>query len=115
MEGDRSRGGPSLLPELRIAEPVIMTRSTVGRPRLLADHQVEVILMERARFLAWRALRRTVKSERQLARKFGVSPTTIHRAIRTRGEYKQASPEERPGVIASRKRKLDRLQRKGWL
>jgi hypothetical protein len=44
--------------------------STLGRPRLLTDAQVAIILAEHARFLVWRALRKGAKSQRELAREF---------------------------------------------
>jgi DNA-binding transcriptional MocR family regulator len=54
-----------------------------------------VILEEHARFLAWRAQRQSVKSQRQLARQLGVSQATISLAVRSKGQYKQRSPDER--------------------
>jgi helix-turn-helix, Psq domain len=76
--------------------------STVGRPRLLTDRQVEVVLAEHVRFVAWGALRRAVKSQRQLAREYGVSQGTISRAVRSKGNYKQPSPESRAATLAAR-------------
>lgn len=67
------------------------------------------------RFLAWKALRRTVKSQRQLAAEFGVSPATIALAIRSRGDYKQAPPEERAAEIRRRRRWFTRLRARGLL
>lgn len=66
-------------------------RSTVGRPRRLSDAQVVWLLKEYDRYRAWRALRPTVKSQRQLANELGVSQATISLATRLRGQYKQAS------------------------
>ena len=74
---DRSRGGPSPPLQGEPDLPAAPGKSTVGRRRGLTDHQVEVILAEHARFLAWRALRQTVKSQRQLPREFEVSQGTI--------------------------------------
>jgi len=92
------RGGPSLpLPS------ATTPKSTLGRPRVLTDLQVEVILAEHARFRAWRAQRRTVKSQRELAREFGVSQGTISLAVRSRGQYKQPSPEQRKADIRRRR------------
>jgi hypothetical protein len=97
-------GDPPLSFELGCAEPSgPIRRSTIGRPRVLTDRQVEAILAEHARFLAWRALRQTVKSQRQLAREFGVSQGTISLAVRSKGQYKQLSPE-RCAVKAKRRR-----------
>ncbi len=113
---DRSRGGPSL-PFRAEADPKLLAprKSTIGRPRLLTDQQVEVILAEHARFLVWRAQRQALKSQRQLAREFGVSQPTISLAIRSKGQYKQPSPENRASAIASQQRRVSRLRRKGLL
>jgi len=70
-------------------------KSTIGRPRTLTDTQVQVILVHHARYLAWKAQRLTFKTQRELAREFGVSQATITRAVRIKGEYKQLSPKER--------------------
>jgi len=75
-----------------------MAKSSIGRPRSLTDRQVAIILLEHARFLAWKAQRVAVKSQRQLAAELGVSQGTISRAVRLRGEYKQISPETRPSA-----------------
>jgi hypothetical protein len=74
-------------------EPIM--KSTIGRPRLLTDSQVKTILESHARFLVWRALRRTLKSQRQLAVELGVSQSTISRVVRLGGDFKQISPEFR--------------------
>jgi hypothetical protein len=74
-----------------LQEPIM--KSTIGRPRILADRQVRIILRHRVRYLAWKALRKTFKSQRELARDFGVSQGTISRVIRLRGLYKQLSPD----------------------
>jgi hypothetical protein len=58
-----------------------------------------MILAEHARFVAWRSLRHAVKSQRQMAREFGVSQATISLAIRSQGQYKQVSPERRTAVL----------------
>ena len=42
-------------------------KSTIGRPRTLTDRQVKIILDWHARFLVCRALRKTLKSQRELA------------------------------------------------
>ena len=64
-------------------------KSTIGRPRKLTDQQVKVILAWHARFLWWRTYGKTRKSQRQLAREFGVSQSTISRVVRTGGIYKR--------------------------
>jgi Trp operon repressor len=58
-------------------------------PRKLSDSQVKVILYWHERFLAWKALAKSLKTQRQLAKEFGVSQGTITRAVRLRGQYKQ--------------------------
>jgi hypothetical protein len=63
----------------------------VGRPRRLTDEQVAWLLREYAAYRAWRALRATVKSQRQLAGELGVAQATVSLAIRCGGQYKQAS------------------------
>ena len=49
-----------------------------------------------------RALRETVKSQRQLAREFGVSQATISVAVGSKGRHKQPSPERRAATLAAR-------------
>ena len=92
----RDPGGrvPSLIYIAEPAPPRVTGRrkSTVGRPRALTDAQVRIILVEHAKFTAWRLLRQNLKSQRQLAREFGVSQGTISYAIRSQGQYKQAAP-----------------------
>ena len=103
MGRDRPRGSsPALLPEVG-SYPAAAGKSTIGRPRALTDAQVEVILAEHVRFTEWRAQRRTVRSQRELAREFGVSPATISLAVRTKGQYKQASPERRAATLVARR------------
>jgi predicted transcriptional regulator len=70
-------------------------RSTIGRPRALTEPQVKTILAWHIRYLLWKALRATLKSQRELARELGVSQATVSHVIRIRGEYKQIPPEER--------------------
>jgi len=96
-----------------VAEPKL--RSTVGRPRTLTDQQIGTILEEYANYLAWRALRRSVKSQRDLARAMGVSPATISYAVRLRGKYKQPSPDRRQANTNYRRRALGRLMHRHLL
>lgn len=78
------------------AEPSSEARpSTIGRPRRLTDQQVAWVLAEYSRYLAWKAERTTVRSQRQLAKELGVSQGTVSLAIRWRGQYKQLSPDMR--------------------
>jgi hypothetical protein len=91
--GIAATGGPSAI-SWGCAEPSIR-RSTIGRPRRLTDQQVAWVLKEYARFVAWRLLRSTVRSQRQLARDLGVSQATVSLAVRLGGRYKQCSPEVR--------------------
>jgi len=94
---------------LCVAEPKI--HSTVGRPRRLSDQQIRAILEEYANYLVWRALRRDVMSQRDLARAMGVSPATISYAVRMHGKYKQPSPNRRQANTKRRQRLLRRLTR----
>ena len=97
----------------RVAEPKL--GSTVGRPRRLADQQIREILHQYASYLAWRALRRSVMSQRDLARAMGVSPATISYAVRMKGKYKQPSPDRRQANTKRRQRALRRLMRRQLL
>ena len=120
MSGPRRREGPfgGLSPRFRmdrVGPSALALNSTIGRPRVLTDRQVRRILAAYDRFLAWRALRRNVKSQRQLAAEFGVSPATIALAIRSRGYYKQAPPERRAVEIKRRRRLFVRLRARGLL
>jgi hypothetical protein len=91
MGGMAAAGGPSAF-MWACAEPQPgAQRSTVGRPRRLTDEQVAWLLGEYAAYQAWRALRATVKSQRQLAGELGVAQATVSLAIRSGGQYKQAS------------------------
>jgi hypothetical protein len=96
-----------------VAEPQL--HSTVGRPRTLTDQQIRTILEEYANYLAWRALRRSVMSQRDLARAMGVSPATISYAVRLQGKYKQPSPDRRQANTKHRRRALGRLTRRHLL
>jgi hypothetical protein len=96
-----------------VAEPQIL--STVGRPRTLTDQQIRIILEEYANYLAWRALRRSVMSQRDLARAMGVSPATISYAVRLQGKYKQPPPDRRQANAKHRLRALRRSVRRHLL
>jgi hypothetical protein len=100
---DRPRGSSPASSGDVGAHPASGGRSTTGRPRALTDAQVEVILAEHARFMEWQALRQTVKSQRVLAREFGVSQGTVSLAVRSKGQYKQPSPEWRAATRAARR------------
>jgi Trp operon repressor len=84
-------------------------KSTIGRPRALTDRQVKIILAWHVRYLLWRALRKTLKSQRQLAQELGVSQSTISHVVRLGGEYKQISPEGRAAVTRRRCRRPKRV------
>jgi IS30 family transposase len=90
-------------------------KSTIGRPRALSDRQVKVILAWHVRYLVWRGLRKTLKTQRQLARELGVSRGTVSHVIRIGGDYKQVSPEYRAIEIKLRRRTRARLRREGLL
>ena len=114
--GTAPAGGSSLSIAVECAEPLPKRGgSTIGRPRVLTDQQVEAILAEHARFLAWQALRKSVRSQRELAREFGVSQATISLAVRSQGLYKQVSPEKRSSERRRRQERLVRLRAKGFL
>jgi transposase len=68
-------------------------KSTIGRPRLLTERQVKIVLAWHDRYVVWQALGRTLKSQRQLAREFGVSQATVSHVIRVGGAYKRQAPE----------------------
>jgi transcriptional regulator with XRE-family HTH domain len=74
-----------------------------------------MILDEYAGYRAWRALRRDVMSQRDLARAMGVSPATISYAVRLQGKYKQPSPDRRPANTNHRRRAIGRLMRRHLL
>ena len=67
-------------------------KSTIGRPRTLTDRQVKIVLAWHARYLLWRALRLTLKPQRQLANELGVSQATISHAVHLQGRYKKPAP-----------------------
>jgi len=69
--------------------------STIGRPRVLTDEQIQIILTCHSQYLAWKALRKTFKTQRELAREFGVSQGTVHRAVQLQGQYKRGPRQAR--------------------
>jgi transposase len=87
-------------------------RSTVGRPRRLTDSQVDQVLAWHAAILELKAKRSSIKTIRQLAKEFGVSTAAINGVVRRRGEYKQASPENRDRMIRERHAFLRRMRRR---
>jgi hypothetical protein len=66
-----------------------MRSSSIGRPRKLSDEDVRKILRWHARYVAWQALRGTIKTQVQVARDLGVSASTIRHVIRSGGRYKR--------------------------
>jgi hypothetical protein len=90
-------------------------KSTIGRPRALTDRQIKIILAWHVRYVVWRALRKTLKTQRQLAQELGVSQATISHVVRVGGDYKQISPEHRAVDIKWRRRLRARLRREGFL
>jgi DNA-binding MarR family transcriptional regulator len=70
-------------------------KSTIGRPRSLTEKQIKLIRAWHVRYLVWRALRRTVKTQREIAQEFGVSQSTVNRIIRRGADYKRGFPEVR--------------------
>jgi hypothetical protein len=67
-------------------------KSTIGRPRRLTDEQVACILAWHHQILALKALRASLKTQKQLAAELGVAPATIARVISCKGQYKKPSP-----------------------
>jgi hypothetical protein len=85
-------------------------KSTVGRPRLVTDEQIARILAWHDDFLEWMAQRESLLTVRELARELGLSSGTIYDVIRTRGEFKQASPENRRAECERRHRYLRQIR-----
>ena len=79
-------------------------KSTVGRPRVLTDDAVAMIL-------AWHEEWSRLKTRKELALELGVSQTAIWHVIERRGQYKQASPERRGAEIAERRRLIARMEK----
>jgi transposase len=89
-------------------------KSTIGRPRALTDRQVKIILAWHLRYLIWRALRGTLKSQRELALELGVSQATISSVVRQAGRYKQVSPEHRSAEVRRQRRGRALLKSTGF-
>ena len=82
-------------------------KSTVGRPRVLTDEQVVLILQ-------WREQWKAVKTFRQLAKDLGVATSTVYDVIRRRGEFKQPPPDRREAELRARRERISKQpQRKG--
>lgn len=90
-------------------------KSSMGRPRLLTDEQVELILAWRADVEAWKEQGRRLKTRKQLAQELGVSETTIWNVLEQQGRFKQADPEERSKALKERRRQMRTLRRAGFL
>jgi chorismate-pyruvate lyase len=56
---------------------------------------IAISLQAGFRYLAWRTLGKTLKSQRTLARELGVLQATISDVARRDGEYKQVCPTRR--------------------
>jgi hypothetical protein len=67
-------------------------KSTIGRPRLLTDKQVELILAWHRQILSLKALRASLKTQKQLAAELSVAPSTVARVIACGGHYKKPPP-----------------------
>ena len=76
-------------------QPAGRRKSTIGRPRVLTDKQVAIILAWREAISAWKASRAAILTIRQLAVSLGVTHGAIATVIRQRGELKRASPDRR--------------------
>ncbi len=90
-------------------------KSSMGRPRLLTDEQVELILAWRADVEAWKAQGRRLKTRKQLAKELGVSETTVWNVLEHGGRFKQADPAERSKALRDRRRQMQTLRRAGFL
>lgn len=80
-------------------------KSTVGRPRIVTDAQVEAIL-------AWHHTR---KSLRKFAAEIGLKPRFVRYVIARGGRYKQVSPELREQARTARAQRYKKLAAEGWL
>jgi transposase len=67
-------------------------RHSIGRPRKLTSTQVSEILSCHEEYLAWRAARKTIRTQRELAQQFGVSQGTIAHVVKLHGLYKTGAP-----------------------
>jgi hypothetical protein len=63
-----------------------------------------------APLLAWQAQRKTLKTLAQLAYELGVARGTISWVIKRRGEFKQASPDERELELTKRHRRMSQIR-----
>jgi hypothetical protein len=111
----RASGSSPRLSRERGPRRTPIAKSTIGRPRALTDRQVEIILFEHSRRLAWKAFGASLKSQRELARELGVSRGTVSHVVRILGRYKQVSPERRARAIKRRTGNLARLRARGLL
>ena len=83
-------------------------KSTIGRPRALTDQQIAKILAWHEELTTWRAMGVHLKSLRQLAREFGVSPSTILQVIHSRGSYKKSPPDSPDQEVYEQRRRVTR-------
>lgn len=99
----------------RLCHPETPMKSSMGRPRLLTDDQVDLILAWRADVAAWKEQGRRLKTRKQLAKELGVSEATIWNVLEHQGQFKQADPEQRSKALRDRRRQMQRLRRAGFL
>ena len=88
-------------------------KSTIGRPRVLTDEEVRVVLAWHQEVMAWRRSGASLKTRAELASELGVSASTITRVIARHGEYKQESPDRKSGALGHRGRWFTRLREPG--
>ena len=88
-------------------------KSTIGRPRVLTDEEVAVVLAWHQEVMAWRKRGAALKTRAELASELGVSPSTITRVIARHGEYKQEPPEGKMRAFNRRGRWFTRLREPG--
>jgi hypothetical protein len=90
-------------------------KSTIGRPRKLTDAQVATILKWHEEILAWKALRKSIPTQRALAKGLGVSPSVVSHVVACQGQFKGSSLEKRSADLTRRRRRLDQLRARGLL
>ena len=88
-------------------------KSTIGRPRVLTDEEVAVVLAWHQEVMAWRRSGALIKTRAELASELGVSASTITRVIARHGEYKRESPDREGEAPGHRGRWFTRLREPG--
>lgn len=84
-------------------------KSTVGRPRRATDEQIKFILNWYVEYTAWLATRPKIPTQTALAKRLGLSITTVNEIIHRSGRYKQTSPEDREAEKTRRRLRMRRI------